>query len=328
MKKRYIILTACILLFVVLLTSCKGKGEDTDTAAEYCTVTFETWGGSEISAVRVIKGNKINEPTPPTKDGFVFNGWAYNGVEWFFDRDKVTENITLTAKWTDVEALYELSGDVNAGFTVTAVKKELDNMTVPASVRGGNIVAVGESAFEGVSETVKSITLAETVRSVGKNAFKDVTAEINVKGELTQIGESAFFGCTGLKKIGFGEGLKTVSPTAFWGCTSLSELVFPSTLEKIDENAFEDCTSVKAIIMHKQTATVCDGAFFNMPSLEVVYYYGTEADVDGVNVSLKNEDFEDVIESNVYFYSAEKPTSKGKYWYFSDSGKIRVWEDK
>lgn len=329
MKKRYIILTACILLFVMCLASCRGgNGDDTETHAEYCTVSFDTWGGSQVEAVRVLEGNKINEPQAPVKDGFIFNGWSYNGKDWTFSRDTVTGSITLTAKWIDVESLYQLEGDTDIGFTVTAVKKEYENMTVPAKARGGNIVAVGEGVFEGVSEKVKSITLAETVRSVGKNAFKNVTVDITVNGELTQVGESAFYGCTGLKKIDFGEGLTTIPPTAFYGCSSLGELVLPSTLEKIDENAFEDCTSVKAIIMHKQTVTVCDGAFFNLPLFEVIYYYGTQTDVDEVNVAIKNDDLKDVFESNVYFYSAEKPTAKGKFWYFSDSGKIRVWEDK
>ena len=329
MKKRYIILTACVLLLAAMLVSCQnGNGKDTDTAAQYCIVSFDTWGGSKIDDVRVISGNKIAEPVQPEKDGFVFNGWSYKGKDWTFDRDAVTEDITLSAKWVDVETLYELSGDVSVGFTVTAIKKTYANMVVPASVRGGNIVAVGDGAFEGINDEVKSITLADTVTFVGDNAFKDVKVEITVKGALTHIGESAFSGCTELKSIKLGEGLTTIPPAAFLGCSSLVELVLPSTLEKIDENAFEDCTSVKAIIMHKQTETVCDGAFFNMPSLEVVYYYGTAADVDAIDLAVKNDDFEDVIESNVYFYSAEKPSAKGKYWYLSDSGKIRIWEDK
>lgn len=329
MKKRYIILTACILLLVLCLASCQnGKGEETDTAAEYCTVSFFTDGGSEIADIRVIKGNKINAPDDPQKDGRIFNGWLYKGEEWLFSRDTVTENITLTASWIDVDSLYVLDGDTGTGFTVTGVKKEYENMVVPSKARGGNIVAIGNGAFEGVSETVKSITVAETVTSVGDDAFKDVKVEITVKGALTHIGENAFYGCTGLKKISFGEGLTTVSPAAFFGCSSLTELVFPSTLESIDENGFEDCTSVKAIIMHKQTKTVCDGAFFNISALETVYYYGAQQDVDSITIAVMNEDFKDVIESNVYFYSADKPSGKGKYWYFSDNGKIRVWEDK
>ena len=233
MKKRYIILTACVLLFGVMLSSCRtGNGKDTDTDAQYCIVSFDTWGGSKIDDVRVICGNKIAEPIQPQRDGFVFNGWSYNGRNWSFDRDTVTENITLSAKWVDVESLYELSGDVSIGFTVTKVKKTYENMTVPASVRGGSIVAVGDGAFEHINDEVKSITLADTVTSIGSNAFKDVTAEVTVNGAITHVGESAFSGCTGLKSIRFGEGLTIIPPAAFLGCTSLVELVFPSTLEK------------------------------------------------------------------------------------------------
>ena len=329
MKKRYIILTACILLVMLTFCACRSESEgQTESVAEYFTVSFDTWGGSEIEPIRVMKGNTANKPEDPEREGFIFNGWTYKGKDWLFGFDKVNEDITLSAKWIDVETVYELEGDTEIGFTVTKVKKEYENMVVPSGVRGGKIVAVGEGVFQDVSETVKRITVAETVTSVGKNAFKGVTAEISVEGILTEIGEYAFYECSSLASVSFGEGLVTIPPAAFFGCSALTELEFPSTLETVDENAFEDCTAVTAIIMHKTTATVCDGAFFNMPALKTVYYYGSQTDIDSINIAVMNDDLKDVIKNNVYFYSAEKPAVKGNYWYFADNGRIRIWEDK
>ena len=329
MKKRYIILTACILLIVLTFSACKsGNDGSTESVAEYCTITFDTWGGSEIEPIRVMKGNKASKPADPKKDGFIFNGWSHNGKDWFFEINSVKEDMTLSAKWVDVENVYEIEGDTDKGFTVTKIKKEYENMIVPESVRGGKIVAIGDDVFYGVSDTVLSITVAESVTSVGKNAFREVGVDLVVKGALTEIGEGAFYECKTLESVRFGEGLVTVAPMAFFGCSALTELEFPSTLEKIDENAFEDCTAVTAIIMHNKTATVCDGAFFNMSSLGAVYYYGSQTDVDAMSIAVMNDEFKEVIESDVYFYSAEKPTEKGNYWYFSDSGRIRIWEDK
>ena len=70
-----------------------------------CTVKFETNGGSEIKAIAVEKNDVVNEPVAPTKDGFLFDGW-YTDKELTKEYDfteKVTKNITLYAKWTEVE---------------------------------------------------------------------------------------------------------------------------------------------------------------------------------------------------------------------------------
>lgn len=65
-------------------------------------VTFETNGGSPIDGVRVRRGGKVEEPFTPQKPGAIFAGW-YRDAEltepWSFDKDTVSENTTLYAKW-------------------------------------------------------------------------------------------------------------------------------------------------------------------------------------------------------------------------------------
>lgn len=53
--------------------------------------------------IRANKGEFIDEPDPPSREGYIFDGW-YKEVEcinaWDFAKDVVTGNITLYAKWT------------------------------------------------------------------------------------------------------------------------------------------------------------------------------------------------------------------------------------
>lgn len=69
------------------------------------TVKFNTNGGSEIDSVKVAKNKAVSEPKAPTKDGFEFAGWYTDkALETKYDfSDKVTENITLYAAWTEIE---------------------------------------------------------------------------------------------------------------------------------------------------------------------------------------------------------------------------------
>lgn len=61
------------------------------------TVTFDNEGTKTTATV--VKGEKVAEPTKPTKEGYTFAGW-YNGTEKYDFTKPVTDNLTLTAKWT------------------------------------------------------------------------------------------------------------------------------------------------------------------------------------------------------------------------------------
>ena len=62
------------------------------------TITFDTNGGSEIAPITQDYGTAITAPADPTREGYTFIGW---------DREIPTtmpaENITLKAKWKDIE---------------------------------------------------------------------------------------------------------------------------------------------------------------------------------------------------------------------------------
>ena len=62
-------------------------------------VTFDSNGGNAVSPQQIGSGEKATEPTPPTRDGYVFDGWYLGENKWSFD-SAITANITLDAKWT------------------------------------------------------------------------------------------------------------------------------------------------------------------------------------------------------------------------------------
>ena len=65
------------------------------------TVTFDSNGGTSVTGQTVEYGEKISESAQPTKEGYTFAEWTYNGTAWDFESDTVPAgNITLVAKWT------------------------------------------------------------------------------------------------------------------------------------------------------------------------------------------------------------------------------------
>ncbi len=79
------------------------------------TVTFESNGGTSVSSQTVEYNSTASQPTAPTKSEAIFGGW-YSDVGCTLTYDfatKVTSNITLYARWTDVT--YKVSFDTDGG---------------------------------------------------------------------------------------------------------------------------------------------------------------------------------------------------------------------
>ena len=68
------------------------------------TVQFEENGGSAVADMDGLSYDAtISAPTEPTKTGYTFAGWYKDenyATQWNFSSDKVTDDITLYAKWT------------------------------------------------------------------------------------------------------------------------------------------------------------------------------------------------------------------------------------
>ena len=97
MKKLLLYSLFSLSLFAV--TSCGSDKEDEPKPEPTIfTVTFDTDGGSDVSARTVEEGKTAVKPTDPKKEYFTFQGWFYEDKEYDFS-SAVTSNITLKAHW-------------------------------------------------------------------------------------------------------------------------------------------------------------------------------------------------------------------------------------
>ena len=62
------------------------------------TITFDTTGGSEIAPITQDYGTNITAPADPTREGYTFTGWDTE-----IPTTMPAENITLKARWKDIE---------------------------------------------------------------------------------------------------------------------------------------------------------------------------------------------------------------------------------
>lgn len=66
------------------------------------TVRFDSLGGTMVESQKRMYGELIELPEPPTREGYVFDGWYLdqNATRpWNVESDTVTESLTLYAGW-------------------------------------------------------------------------------------------------------------------------------------------------------------------------------------------------------------------------------------
>ncbi len=66
---------------------------------EWCIVSFNSNGGTNMESIMTVFGETIKEPSEPERDGYKFKGWYLNGTPWDFTKDKVVTDMILDARW-------------------------------------------------------------------------------------------------------------------------------------------------------------------------------------------------------------------------------------
>jgi len=93
------------------------------------TITFDSNGGTSVSAISDNGGVRISEPTAPTKDGYDFAGWYADSAltESYTFSFMPYESIILYAKWTE-QGSYTGYYEGAAGLYGTALKTFLHDL--------------------------------------------------------------------------------------------------------------------------------------------------------------------------------------------------------
>lgn len=95
-------------------------------------------------------------------------------------------------------------------------------------------------------EDLASISLPESIKSIGKDAFEGCNSlkSIDIPSSVTEIGDTAFRSCESLQSIHLPDGLLTIGEEAFQSCRSLTQITIPKYVQGIKSNTFSDCLSL------------------------------------------------------------------------------------
>lgn len=140
---------------------------------------------------------------------------------------------TYTRAKDSEEDLY----DINKSGNITAYFGTQTDIVIPDTVHGQPVRGIAARAFKG-NTFLRSVTLPDTVTSIGSSAFADCTALQSVKGAGVLQISSAAFQNSAVCECAF-PNVTVIGSRVFSGCRNLAAVDFPK-IDTVDSYAFEN----------------------------------------------------------------------------------------
>ena len=199
----------------------------------------------------------------------------------------------------------------------------LTRVTIPDSV-----TSIGETAFWKCT-ALTSVTIPNRVATIGGRAFMECSSltSITIPDSVTSIGFAAFSNCGSLASVTLPKGIASISESAFADCHSLTSVTIPDSVTLIGSGAFARCDGLTSVTIPASVTGIGDYAFDGCAKLTDVYYGGTAAQWETVEIGIRNDPLRS---ANIHFNGGEdewRYDEATKTLYITGSGPMKNYGD-
>jgi hypothetical protein len=160
----------------------------------------------------------------------------------------------------------------------------LTSIVIPNSV-----TTIGDFAFSGC----ESLPIENNIRYADIYAVKAVDKNLttySLKSNTKWIGESAFYGCSGLTSITIPDSVTSIGYNAFQYCSGLTSVTIPDSVTSIGQSAFQNCSGLTSITIGSGVTSIGTYAFYDCTSLTSVTVNATTPPTLGDGVFATSND--------------------------------------
>ena len=139
---------------------------------------------------------------------------------------------------------------------------------IPSEIDGRKVTGIKGFNLSN-NENLKSITIPDSVTSIGDSAFSGCRSltDITIPDSVTSIGCEAFYNCSSLTNITIPDGVTSIGDGTFYDCSSLTNITIPDSVTSIGCEAFYNCSSLTNITIPDGVTSIESETFYNCQSL-------------------------------------------------------------
>ena len=149
----------------------------------------------------------------------------------------------------------------------------------------------GGAPWYAYADQITAVEFGGEITSIGESAFYNCSnlTEVTLPESVTSIGTWAFEKCTSLESITLTEGLESIGASAFGYCENLNDLYIPEGVTEIGGWAFYKCTGLEQIWIPESMTEIGFGAFDGADALSCVYYGGSKNEWEQITIETMND---------------------------------------
>ncbi len=150
------------------------------------------------------------------------------------------------------------------GVTITKYNGPYTSPSVPTSINGKSVIAIGDEAFKS-NTSLTAVYMYSPIASIGKQAFYGCSnmKNVSIPYTVTDIGERAFYNCKSLTSLTLPSRLNKIGVYGFGYCTGLTSVTIPNSTTQLNYSAFYGCSGLTSVTLGTGLKTIGAYAFEN-----------------------------------------------------------------
>jgi len=158
---------------------------------------------------------------------------------------------------------FDIRQNAQGGITITGYKGTRPQVVIPDTISGIKVTEIGAGAFSRTGETIRTVTIPNTVTQIGEGAFANISSLISVvlPNAINMIPKQAFYSCA-LETVTIPNSVTGIGVQAF-AKNQLTSVTFGNRVAEIGDFAFAENKLTVLTNLPASLRTIYPEAFAN-----------------------------------------------------------------
>jgi len=212
------------------------------------------------------------------------------------------------------------TGIYNIPSGVTTIEREAFYKSNLTAVSIPNtLITMGFQCFGYSNLTGVTFNPTSRLASISTYAFNNSQKlqSIIFPNSINTVGDSSFYGCTGLASVILSPNTQNILYAAFQSCASLTSIILPTSLQTLGDQAFNSCSGLNSVAIPNGVAFIGTSLFGRCTNLNTVYIPKTLSNIG-------SSTFNNCINLNRVIFLGNAPTL-GSNTFFNTPADLKIY---